>query len=54
MVFIKIKSSEHRAQERKVLRSFSCSSTSKEAREYAECVAARTREVMESMGRETR
>lgn len=51
MVFIKIKSAEHREQERNILRSFSCRSTSKETQEYAECVAARTREAIKAMER---
>jgi hypothetical protein len=54
MIFINIPSGERQAQEREILNSFSIQNANQEQREYAECVAARTREVLDALERKNR
>lgn len=50
MAYVIIPSEERKQQAEYVLKSFGQSSQDKSAREYADCIAARTREVMEISG----
>lgn len=53
-MYIKIISEERRQQEATILRSYSRSRADAQAREYAECIAARTREAIREMERKAK
>lgn len=54
MTYFKIHSEERRRQEDAILRSWHCSTRDRSAREYAECIAARTSEARKEMERRAR